>query len=363
MKVGIITYHNAENFGAFLQCFALYKYLIENGYDVEVVDYRQKSIESNYKLINKDILKNKSFKQKLSGIKYLILNLKKKKTRKSNYQKIRKEYLKCSNPVYSFTDLSQEYDAIVIGSDQLWNINYTGGIDSIYWGLFDKGDKKLIGYAISGNLHSVQKFDSKLLCQAINNFNALSVREQVLADAIFDKTNIRPIVTLDPTLLLPEDFWIQLAKKIPPIIKKQYTLCYGVRIYNPNPRILYHKAQMINEESLPIIDLNNNGMYFKYTPLEFISLIYHANYVITSSFHGLAFSIIFKKKFFLITYDDGDDSRACNLLKSLSLQDHIFSVGQKLEIKEYNYQKAFNKLQELRKTSSYFLTQNLKNDD
>lgn len=363
MKVGIITYHNAENFGAFLQCFALYKFLIQKGYEVEIVDYRQDSIERTYKLLNKDILKNKSFIQKLSGIKYLILNLKKKRIRKSNYQKIRKEYLKYSNPVYSFSDLPQNYDAIVIGSDQLWNVNYTGGIDSIYWGLFDKGNKKLIGYAISGNLRSIEGIDNKLLSQAINNFNALSVREQILADAIFSKTNIKPSVTLDPTLLLPEDFWIQLVKKLPPIIENQYILCYGVRIYNPNPRILYDKAQMINETSLPIIDLNKNGMYFKYNPLQFISLIYHANYVITSSFHGLVFSIIFKKKFFLITYDDGDDSRACNLLKSLSLQDHIFSVKQKLEIKQYNYQEAFHKLQELRETSSFFLSQNLRIND
>ena len=105
-----------------------------------------------------------------------------------------------------------------------------------------------------------------------------------------------------------------------------------------------------------IIDLNSDNLYFQYTPFQFLSLINNAEYVITSSYHALVFSILFEKKFFSILYGDGDDSRACNLLHILGLSQHGIMYDEHIdECKKWNYNEANDKLEDLRMISSDFL--------
>lgn len=360
-KVGIITYHRAENFGAFLQCFALQKTIEELGYRVEVIDYRQSIIEETYLIFNSKRIVGMSLKNKMGYIYYTLKNIKLRLSSKKRYAACRKKYIHISSPVYKCSDIQDKYDYIVIGSDQLWNINYTKGYDEIYWGLFVKNKSKLVGYAISGNNNSLENIDTCMLVRVLDNFDNLSLRESNLTEIIQKKTSRKIPVTLDPTLILDEKVWIELLNTQHERIKEPYVLLYGVRPYKNVPDILMRKGQqLVGKAGLKIVDISKEQYYRKYTAIEFISLIYHAKYVITSSFHGLVFSILFKKDFILIKYNDGDDNRALNLLKLLRLDNRIRDINDDLHLSSnIKYDEVFDILYRERYKSLLFLKSSL----
>ena len=105
MKIGLITYHNAQNFGAFLQCLALSSYLSDQGYDVEIVDYRQKQIEMSYRLFRIDIFKTLTLKRKMHYLLGFIRTYRIKSARSKIYKKLRKQYFNLSKPFYNIRDV------------------------------------------------------------------------------------------------------------------------------------------------------------------------------------------------------------------------------------------------------------------
>ena len=358
MKVGLITYHNAQNFGAFLQCLALSSYLSDMGYDVEIVDYRQKEIEKSYKIFRLDIFKTLNLKNKMHYLNGFFKTYRTKSTRSRIYEKMRRKYYNLSKPLYNIHDISKKYyDVIVIGSDQLWNTNYTKKYEEAYWGLFDKGNSKLVGYALSGNTKSLEEINENTLYKSIYNFDILTLRESFLADIIKERTGIYFPTVLDPTLLYHGDFWQSKMTDCPIIDGNPYILCYGVRKFTKDKSILKKKAEELNvSNKYRIIDLNSDNLYFQFTPFQFLSLINNAEYVITSSFHALVFSILFEKKFFSILYGDGDDSRACNLLQLLGLSKYGLMYNERInEFIKWDYKDVNVKLEELRVISASFL--------
>ena len=118
-KVGIITYHRAENFGAFLQCFALQKTIEELGYRVEVIDYRQSIIEATYLIFNSKRMVGMSLKNKMGYIYYTLKNIKLRLSSKKRYAACRKKYIHISSPVYKCSDIQDKYDYIVVGLSSL----------------------------------------------------------------------------------------------------------------------------------------------------------------------------------------------------------------------------------------------------
>ena len=150
MKIGILTYHRALNYGAVLQCMSLYLTLKGMGHDVEIIDYRPAAIEK-YRMF----FRWKDFVQSvgvLGKLRYLgsccsLIGSRKKTVRK--FDGFIAENLKVSHLVTSTKDVPDDYDVIFFGSDQIWNPSLNEGIDNVYLGHFPKHHAKLFSYAVS----------------------------------------------------------------------------------------------------------------------------------------------------------------------------------------------------------------------
>lgn len=185
MKIGIITFHRANNYGAVLQCFALQEVLKQAGYNTYVINYKQPFIESNDRVFSFNKLKRTS-KEPRKLIRY-ILNARQRIHINTSFNKFRNKYLNCT-PICTAKTIPQNFDSYVIGSDQLWNIECTNKIDPVFMGQFAHTKySSIYGYAISGNLKSLHQISDEDLKQYVYNFTQLSFREINLRNEVYEK--------------------------------------------------------------------------------------------------------------------------------------------------------------------------------
>lgn len=317
MKIGILTFQHARNFGALLQCYALQEILKKEGYDVSIIDYRQKNIDNsnkfNYKLIIKYIIKLRplatyyTFKAQWKKLKGTI-----------NYKIFANNFFLLTRPCQN-TNIPN-FDKYIIGSDQVWSLACTGNeLDETYFGNFNHlPTSTLIGYAISTNMTSLNCLGSNNLRKYISNFNYVSFREKEIANKIEDFTGIKYPVVLDPTLLATAEIYTPLINN--KWHNKKYIVTYNLRGYRNE---INNEAQKIAlEYGYEIIDLS----FSKNKVTDFISIIKHSRIVITSSFHATVFAIIFHKPLYAIKLNDGHDDRYVNLLQTLKMNDCLCNI-------------------------------------
>lgn len=354
MKIGILTYHRAHNYGAVLQCYALQETLKKLGADVSIINYKQPHIERAYKpkYSIKHIIKLllliriTDLKQYLSTIKKLFL-------RKYHFNKFRKKYLNCTKECKN-NNIPQDFDRYIIGSDQVWSIHCTKTFDQTYWGGFKrKPTSKLFGYAISCNGDFHNFIDNKTVCDFFYRFDDISFREVKAQKEIEEVTGIRKNISLDPTLLTDEKIWS-------PFIKdkwkyKKYVVVYQIRRLKTSQTMLESKAQeYAQKHNLEVIDLS--GRF--YSVEDFVSLIKYAHCVFTSSFHATVFSIIFERPFYTFLLYDNHDERYKDLLIKLNLSNHL--VDQNTETSEHipyitNIEEAKRNLKDIKTDSISYL--------
>ena len=175
MKIGILTFHRATNYGAILQAYALIQYLINQGYDAKIVDYKPKGMGILYAPINVPGF--------LKKIKRIVLNLLMLPSLLTRYKK-REMFWKYINKVLPMTDIVlssgdlPRMDVYIVGSDQVWSVCFTGGIDNLYWGQFDRNGAKLISYAGSAAENMGDSFYSNENAKLLESFDFISVREK-----------------------------------------------------------------------------------------------------------------------------------------------------------------------------------------
>lgn len=320
MKVAILTFHDTTNYGAILQTYALQQKIKNNGHECEILDYKCQAIEERYK-----IKKIKDCKNIKNFIKILLTN-KNKKIVKEKFIEFTNKYLLMSDKIYNKSNIrsaNKIYDSFIVGSDQVWNLDLTKG-DLTYFLDFVDDNTKKNSYAASIGKESVSDKEKNIFKKFLKSFNEINVRENqgaVILKSIID-TNVN--VTLDPTLLIDKKEWKKFISKE---IKKDYILLYVIA---PNERIIEFTKKLAKKEKLEIIYLNQS--YFNIlgmknirnsTPNEFLEYIYHAKYVVTTSFHGLAFSINFEKQFYYALSNEKNNynSRIENLVEIFELKD------------------------------------------
>lgn len=351
-KVGIVTFHHAHNYGAVLQCLAL-KIVIKNlGYEVYVVDHRNKLIEDVYRNnvsidFSHGILKGiKSFVKKF--LEFIPLNLRIRK-----FNSFIDKYLLGSN---KGNDSCNIFECIVLGSDQIWKWSFTQ--DKFYWGKCDNDSLKKLSYAASAG-----KLDKDIdrILPLVRHVEAISVREYDLNEYLISH-GIKSEVTLDPTLLINKDQWI---KNLPlyHAYPHAYILVYALR----NRKSVLSVANRISsKENIPIIEIFNNSfpirkLFDRYNhgdPIDFLSLINDANYVVTDSFHGTAFSVIFNKQFVTVQTNDGNDNRAMYLLNALGIPERMSESGLNYN-SSIDYDQVNRNIDRLKDSSLEFLKRNL----
>ncbi|GHU05148.1 hypothetical protein FACS1894147_11030 [Spirochaetia bacterium] len=329
MKIGILTFHRAENFGAVLQTYSLQEYLKSLGHTVEIIDYRNKAIERAYDLYDISFLfKHKNIVKSLWLLFVRVFTFNTQLGNKKKYTEFRNNYLSVSQKMYtSIADFNTtDYDACICGSDQIWNPVITDGLDMVYFLDFTqkKNFKKII-YAASSELYAYKIYQEKrdILSHCIKNLDAISVREESLALEISKYSSKKIHVLLDPVFLSDRSFYLSELKH--PGVKK-YIFAY----YMSRPKLNQGTTlQNAKEEKKNIIEyyaagifiVNKKPMNWEGTVWTLMSYIYYADIVITTSYHGMLFSLIFNKDFYVI--NKGSIIRQRDLLKRLHLESRI----------------------------------------
>ena len=321
MRIGILTFHSAHNYGAVLQCYALQEYLTSLGHQVEVIDYRNPSVMNCYKCFNPEVLKRKNPYRIMQNLYHEIKFYRVKKQRSAVFTKFINTRL---NLAPTNTIQENPYDLIVVGSDQVWNYNLTNGFDPFYWGDFTRPTKtKLASYAASMQDSWPDALDVTI-SRKLNNFDYISTRELSIANklkAISPNKQISQV--LDPTILFSSNQWDRIAEK--PSINEPYLLLYQVNSSEKAVAIAKHIAE---ERNLRLVYLSaesegiNSSICTSASPEVFVGLFKYAAFVVCSSFHGTVFSLLYQKSFYSVK-GAGKNARVETLLSSIGMLDRF----------------------------------------
>lgn len=359
MKIGILTFHCAHNYGAVLQCFALQEFLKGLGHDVEVIDYRPSFLIDPYKI--KLISFSGNIKSILKNIVVQILTFTRKTRRFKAFARFIDGRLNLSSRCDE-TSVISDMDAYIFGSDQIWNSKITKGGDNIYWGIlpFDKKGKKFITYAASMGIETASENEKKRIEENLKNFDAISVRESSLRAFLAPLTDKEINWVLDPTLLASRLVWDKLDDNVK---DRGYVLVYQVRENTNTMEFAKHIAHQLNANVISVEawvrSKIERGKKSCASPEDFVSYVKHASCVVTTSFHGTAFSVIFNRPFYCLELGDSEDGRSKSLLHSLHLEERMVDKYARPSFSNIDYTEANEILKEQRKSSKQFLIQNL----
>ena len=306
MKVGILTFHRAHNYGAVLQCYALQKVLKNLGHEVQVIDYRQPYIEDLYAVFSCRRLFFLLMRLHIKPVSYLK-NITNREKSTLQYRHFRDCYLQVTKPCRSHT--IPVFDCYVIGSDQVWSLDCTQRMDKVYWGQFEHPDaSKIIGYGISVTQTSLKQIGVKIIRRYLSAFSALSFREKAVQEQIACMTKRKVELVLDPTLLLPANAWNELkgSEKEACVVVYLFKYRDNMQMQNIDGRI----ERLAQSLDCNVMDLSDNTV----APEDFVAYFRSARYVITNSFHGVTFSLLFEKPLYAIRCHDALDERYVNLL-------------------------------------------------
>lgn len=328
-KVGILTFYNAMNYGAILQCYALQTEIESMGCDVEVVDYTPEYFNKVFfdpmKPFNAIGLKNK-----IKSFAKLILKFNQQKKASSKQGELRRfisQNLKVGKTIGDGAGIY--YDVIVAGSDQIWNLELLEN-DITYLLDFD-GDYKRVSYAASFKISDIDDFAMLAYKKYLSRFDNISVRENNLKEFLSGHLNINSDCVLDPTFLLNEEDWSSLVKK-DRLINNNYLLIYHVNQPVELINMAFEYAKLNNLEVVSLNTLDVREKYVDYSNAsieEFLNLIKYANTIFTTSFHGFVFSIIFQKKMYFEVPQNSynNNERLLDLANKLELSNRNLSKG------------------------------------
>lgn len=350
MKIGVVTYVRTDNYGAELQGYALQHKLNMMGYDAEVLDIDKVEIDSAtfremaIKAIVKRIKRNPV--SGLASVVYIAYNILKNKVmgggavtllrrsqRESAFEEFWQNAIRHSEyiPIDELqnSELTKGYDALIAGSDQIWNYTRTSFLDPYFLTFAPEGTRK-ISYAASFSISNIPESRREQYCKLINNIDHISVREAEGVEIVRRLTGRHSELVLDPTLLLGKEEWLKVASdRIK--IDEPYILTYSLNSSKAYWKIVTGYAKRYG---LKIVNLRHDFRdnkipayqidVFDAGPREFLYLIAHASLVITNSFHGTIFSINFNVPFLTVLNKVSEtNSRIQSILNRLGLNERL----------------------------------------
>lgn len=351
-RVGIVTFHASLNFGSALQAFALQSAISAIGCLPEIIDYRSKDYD-NYKML--------SLRRPRQTAKTLR-RFGRYRARRSSFERFAACRYRLSDEVYgpkneaALAGLGERYDVFVCGSDQIWNLDCTQGVVEPFFLSF-AGDKRRVAYApsLAHTTFKPENFDKKKVADLLARFDYLSVREGETVPLFQQLVDKRIEVALDPTLLLDADAYADMTNAH--IEEQPYIFIYLLRDCS---ELIESAAEMaaegahicyISERDYPI---PNSVNLFGVGPEEFVSLIVHADAVLTNSFHATVFSILFHRPFRVFATDKSA-SRMRDLLGKLGISELCVSHADASPVSNVGWEDVDLLLEELREGSWNYL--------
>lgn len=367
MKIKTITCHDVYNYGAALQAYALQQYLLSKGHDVEIIDYKPDYLSLQYKFWY--VPKNsryygRAMKSNLFRF-FLCCYFAPKRyatyRRKRKFDSFKKNNLRCTKRYKNYqqlVDCPPKADAYIAGSDQIWNCNLPNGKDPSFFLQFGSDEICRISYAASFSIPEVLDEYKKQIQEWLNSFCAISVRERT-GVGILSKLEVDGIEVVDPVFLLSRDDW-NVFSETNRIVEEKYILVYD--LYLSDDKLRVEAERLSNEYKLLIVSVD---AYYKCPyaqknisdagPKEFVNLIKNAEYVITNSFHALAFSVIFNKPF-CVYYKYSNISRMADFLQNIEMDHCLNAINPQYK---YNWELVNSRLRVMCEHSFHFLSKNL----
>jgi hypothetical protein len=340
MIIKTITCHEVYNHGASLQEYALLKFLESHGHNCEAIHYKPQYLSEHFNL--RRISNPRYEKNILLKSIYLILKFPfryKMLKRKKNFDAFSKKYIKSTEKLYKTNDdLKLDLpvaDAYICGSDQIWNSFFPNGKDPSFYLDFVPDNKLKISYAASFAINKLEDNIKDFVKEKVSRLNSISVRESsgktILSDlGINEVTHV-----LDPVFLLAESNWRKLC--IDPIVKEDYIFVYD---FDSNPLIENFVKAQIKKYGYKVVTVNENVKYAHYNfylegPSTFLTLLSNAKFVVSNSFHAVAFSGIFKKQFTVFNRSEKINTRMRDFVNLLEIEQVLISNTD--ECQNYNY--------------------------
>ncbi|MCI5656057.1 MAG: polysaccharide pyruvyl transferase family protein [Ruminococcus sp.] len=366
MKIGIMTFQGAKNCGAVLQSYALSTVLENMGHSADLVNFIS---DGEYERTVKSggLKKGKAYWARKI---YYIFFQKDIKKRNKLFEEFQDEYLKL-NPKKErirekeLSEYTKIYQCLVCGSDQIWSRDPKLYDRSEAYYINFPFDGRKVSYAASfGDNINYSEAEVNKIISYIRKFDAVSVREKEAADFLQDN-EISSTICVDPTMFLKKEDWLKIAIK--PQIKEKYILYFSVnsRSYSINVA-----KKLSKQTGIKVIELNphpkswNSGFQKMYGngPREFLGFILNAEYIVTNSYHGTVFSILFNKPF-VAAFDEKDgniviESRKETLLKNVGLDSLMVTENAIIDIdaiNSINWNKVNIRIDDLRSDSLNYL--------
>ena len=328
-KVAIITMHCPLNYGAVLQTYALQQYISSHELSVEIIDYNPNYIVYDQSLMYVGDERLKRFF--ITRMLYRIIKFPIKFSRIKKFGRFKKTELNLTSRFETYDEIKAaniEADYFFCGSDQIWNTVSGAHKDPAYFLQFVEDRNKRNSYAASGNLPLDNDEVKTISLPMINELNHISMREDVTIASIQPYVNKEITHVCDPVFLLDSSDWRALYKKGSKFIKQEkYVLIYPMG--NGAEAVIQKGYELAKKQNLPLYSISASqrkdkrvSKTFNVDPYTFLSLIDNADYIITNSFHGTSFSIIFEKVFWSCVAI-GSNQRLTSLLKNGGLLDRM----------------------------------------
>ena len=338
MKVAVITRHAISNYGSLLQTIATQKLIESLGHECEIIDYVRTDEEpQNWE---KTALQQKTGwnNNPLKRAAYLALREPEGIKAGRKFAMMQEKYLHLTNRYSSITELennSPAADIYMTGSDQVWGPVCNGSYDSAYFLSFIPENKRKVAFAASMGKMKLTDVAEKMFTEYLPKYHDMAVREDSAAEFL-NSRGISCTTVLDPTMMISGDAWRRFAKKSMRPTKEKYILVYQIH----NGKELNEYAKEISKRmGLPLVRVSPTfhqiirGGKFIFLPdvTEFLSLIDDASFMMTDSFHGTAFAIIFNTPFSEVLPDNGTSSRNVSILNLTGLNDRIVTKPEQLK--------------------------------
>lgn len=374
-KIGIITIHKIENYGSVLQAYALQRQCEILGYDVRIIDYQYPNCFQTSQPANIEPDTLLTTKQKilkcLYGIQIILHNHRIRGFAKRHQNLTERCYI-------SPDDIAQNpplFDIYLTGSDQVWNSHFCKG-DPTFLLHFAPDDAIKVAYASSFGSSGFNDKYKDLYVRLLNRYSSLSVREAAGIQIIKNLIDKPAKLVLDPTLLLGPDEWNKVATPHR-IVRKKYILCYYLNYaFDAYPYVDYLADHFQRITGYKIVRVgkppkklygSNTTFLVEASPEDFLALFRDAEMVLTTSFHGTAFSVNYGKPFIsVVESKKTSDSRVTNFLKLLNLETQQLVMNEKLPSMgkfDYNVSHTQQLLNELRVDSVEYLNKSLSKEN
>lgn len=350
MKTGILTFPNSTSHGAALQMFALCRAVEALGHEAEIIHYQ-----------------NPYMAGRPSGVALArrVLHCRKYGAFRRFEAKLRRYPARLIREAEGLNTLADRYNAVIFGSDQVWNPDITGG-DLSFFGRFCGSRTRRVAYAPSFGLEALPEPFAQDTAEELRKFHALSAREAAGQQIVENLTGQRAVLTCDPIFLLTAEEWAR--EEVPyPIPEDGYILYYTIK---SSESLRSFCRSLSGRIGLPVLEVGGNLLnpafrragLFRFAPDigpgEWLYLLRRAAYVVTNSFHGTAFSVHFRKNFF-VEYSSLTNSRLEHIVTTLGLKSRVVLPGGEPSLAPVDYAQTERVLPELRAKSLDYLKQSL----